>query len=505
MPLQPGEEKSISSPDAPDPSLLTLAFASLILLNKPPELTATEFIYYLRGCTQKNPASGTSHHHHHHLSTDAYWRNVCEDKDIKILELDQKLSDANAENKRLAGQLDSLKRKRDDSDANEPKAKKPKAGARKADPIPVDDLLAKWEPIKKNFEDVSPGKDNLFIVLRSLHYAKDAHNISLCLVKLCKVLASRIRSLCTCDGQEDVCIPPVQPPKETRNKKNHVTSKPGTKASKQRLPDSAWVGNVTRAIDDAFRRLFMAIARLSSTTEKPDATAKDHSSATAAASAICDLTCSILDSVYLSSYTHIMQNPAAATTTPRPVHTRDIRTGVITTLQSFLCTLAVSPSDLQANVLEGAFYTILEAAGKCLCIPASPESGDREEHANKRMALQETSKYILELLKVTVPLYQSHLASRPRAVDHTAAHHLPDLAKQRFHDAVMKGLFGELKAPEWEDLRARARGGTKTGTKRKGDDWGGIELQDEFILVDEEGFANEVWKLLDLEDFALVW
>ncbi|KAJ6261904.1 hypothetical protein Dda_2703 [Drechslerella dactyloides] len=471
--MQPSTEKAMDT-TTPATSTLTLAFASFILLNKPPELSATEFIYYLRGCVQKDPASRTSHLHH--LSNDAYWRNIVEDKDLKILELDQKLVDATIENRRLTEQL---KRKRDDDDNDNIGGPKPK----KAKPQPAaeettidHDALIKWQPVQKIYASISSG-GNLFTALRSLHHAADAQTIALRTTTLCKALSSKIDTL-TRQPNDDT--PPPQPPQDARRTR--------LSDAKRRSLDAAWVTDVTTALDDAFRRLFMAITRLQ------DITQSDPSSAdtcTSVACAVTELVCSILDSIHAASQEHAR--------TPHTC-TRDIRSGVTNILQSFLATLAAASTNNnpQSDITENILYTIVEAAGKCLCLPSTSPAAEKA-------ARKETAAYILELLKVAVPLYRSQLANH--AVDSTDANvtatasPVLELAKRRFHDAVMKGLFGERKTPSWDDLAI----GAKDATADSGRKWGGVDMQEEFVFVDEEGFAEGVWKILDLEDFALVW
>ncbi|KAF3908590.1 hypothetical protein ABW21_db0209538 [Orbilia brochopaga] len=397
--MQPAIEKTKDATGSDDSAMstLTLAFASFVLLNKPPELSATEFIYYLRGCVQKDLTSKTGHLRH--LSNETYWRNVCRDKDSRILDLDQKLIDATIENNRLAEQL---KRKRDDDDvASGDTLKKAKV-----DQVPLEDIsqdpLIKWQPVPKTYENLSSD----------------------------------------------------------------------TAAAKRRMIDAAWVADVTHAIDDVFRRLLMAITRLQSTCSQLDSCTH-----TSIASAVTDLVCEILESFHLASQAYANFNPSGP-----DIRARDIRSGVTTTLQSFLSTLAAtstnnSSTTLPAEITENILFIITEAAGKCLCMSAGTST--HASHAIEKAARKQTAGYILELLRVAVPIYRDHVTAS--AVDGRASPIL-EITKRRFHDAVMKGLFGNpTETPSWSDLTAWAKEAAA------------------------DGFAEEVWKLLDLDDFALVW
>ncbi|KAF3910928.1 hypothetical protein ABW20_dc0109496 [Dactylellina cionopaga] len=258
---------------------------------------------------------------------------------------------------------------------------------------------------------------------------------------------------------------------------------------KQLLLDSAWAGDVRRATDGIFRRLFMGLCRLS-LLAKEEQTLTIQASISNVADAISDMFCSIVDSIHISSETFNKE--------PQLSRSRDIRTDIVSILRSFISTLD-GEDELQAGVLESMIYVIVEATGKCLCVPAATNDHDTEA---KKRALQESSTYVLQLLKAALPLYREQLANnsvRGGSEGIRNATPVMELVKNRFHDYIMKGLFGESKTPAWKDLKSFTKGLVTKGT------WGGVGIQNDFVFVDEEGFAEEVWKLLELEDFTLVW
>ncbi|KAK6350085.1 hypothetical protein TWF696_006332 [Orbilia brochopaga] len=471
--------KEAASPTPPAISTLSLAFASFIILNKPPELSATEFIYYLRGCVQKDPSSRTGHLRH--LSNESYWRNICEDKDLKILELDQKLIEANMEIQRLT---ELLKRKRDDDDsiAKAPKSKK----AKTSHPEPVDalvDRLIEWQPLKRRKKTHSKPSSGTKVLtfLEVHHHVGRISNIPIRITRLCKALSVKIHSLVQAPRDD---APASQTSNDTR-----LTRQAD---SVRRRRDSEWVANVTKGIDELFRCLVMDIARLLDFTERYPPT---NSTRTTVVSAITDLIVSILASFHLASQEYA--NAESTVPANRLPRARDIRAGTTNIIQAFLTTLAACANtcyrsnNLYANIAENILFTITEAAGKCLCLPTPMHTVNNIERA----ARNDTAGFVLELLKTAVPLYRQQIAK------YTSEEHISTvlkLTKHRFHDAVMKGLFGEkAKIPSWMELQVPAKDGSKT--------WGGIEMQEQFVFVDERGFAEKVWKLLELEEFALVW
>ncbi|KAK6533516.1 hypothetical protein TWF694_002455 [Orbilia ellipsospora] len=466
------------------PSAVTLAFASLVLLNKPLELSATEFIFYLRGCVKRDASQAS---HTHQLSNQTYWEKIAKDKEVKILELNQKLLDAELNNEKLAGLL-----KRSNDGGGEPKSKRVK-NIQTGDSSLSENQLVKWEPIRKTYESILPSSENLFLILRSLHYSKDIESISSYLIKLCKTLSSKIYTLCGGDSN----LHTKQNTKDSQQTRR--TRQSDATALRQRLLESVWVQDVTKAIDDIFRRLFMAICKLADLTEK-DKTPPVQSSLNSVTVAISDLFVSIMSSIHLTSQLFYKTDNQF----PR---TRDIRPGCVEVLQCFISTLN-GVHRLQGSILESIIYVIVEAAGKCLCIPTPTVPTiprKREAQAREKEALQETSIYILRLLKATLPLYREQLVnSSLQGGSNTVEKASPvlELAKKRFHEYVMRGLFGDTKTPEWKDLKP-CRDGLSLESGNKS--WGGVGIHDDLMFVDEEGFAEEVWKLLELEDFTLLW
>ncbi|KAK6503047.1 hypothetical protein TWF481_008082 [Arthrobotrys musiformis] len=464
-------------------STLSLAFASLIFLNKPPELSFTliriEFIYFLRGCISD---SGSRTNPSQYLSNDAYWRNVCKEKDQKILELDQKLIDANLENQRLLEQLRRL-------DPNGTDAAKGKAKANSStindERLYAEGHLIKWQPVKETYEKLSSGQETIFFILRSLHYSKETKPVTVNIIKLCKAISTKIHTLCT--GDKANANPDGQTSIQTRRTRQSDAAK-----VKQKLLDAAWVADITKAFDDIFRRLFMSIARLSTMLEKEEPQII-NAARNGVTEAVSDLFCSVLDSVHAASRRF---NIELASTT------RDIRTDCVRILQSFISTLN-GEDELQGGILEAIIYVIVEASGKCLCIPKSSDSANQDTTAKEGRSLRETSVYVLRLLKVTLPLYRCQLSNSKtnRATGNPRnASPIMEIAKRKFHEYVMKGLFGEHQNPDWGVLRSY----TKENLTDMGK-WGGVGVHDEFAFVDENGFANQIWELLELEDFGLVW
>ncbi|KAK6351140.1 hypothetical protein TWF718_004311 [Orbilia javanica] len=463
-------------------STLSLAFASLIFLNKPPELSVREFIYFLRGCLQSGSESQSNLPLR--ISNDTYWRNVCKDKDKKILELDQKLIDANLENQRLLEQL----RKQDvnDNEANKGKAKA-KPSSTNVKPLSAEAHLVEWEPIKDTYEKLSSsGHEAIFLILRSLHYSKDAKPVTVNIIKLCKAISTKIHTLCTGDKAN------ANSDGQTGTQRARKTRQSDAAKTRQKLLDAAWVADATKAFDDIFRRLFMSIARLSTMLEKeePQIISAARNGVT---EAVSDLFCSVLDSVHAASRRFNIEFAS---------ETKDIRTGCIKILQSFIATLN-GEDELQSGILEAIIYVIVEASGKCLCTPKAPGYTNKTKLAEEERSLRETSIYVLRLLKVTLPLYRDQLVNsktnrspgNPRN-----ASPIMETAKRKFHEYVMKGLFGEYKNPNWDDLKSYTKVNlTDTGK------WGGIGIHEDFDIVDENGFAKQVWELLELEDFCLVW
>ncbi|KAK6536523.1 hypothetical protein TWF281_000751 [Arthrobotrys megalospora] len=463
-------------------STLSLAFASLIFLNKPPELSVREFIYYLRGCLQKDPASRTSPLQH--ISNDAYWRNVCKDKDHKILELDQKLIDANLENERLLEQI-----KRQNVEGNEV------AGEAKANPITSKEApisakghLVEWEPVKDTYENLSSGQETIFFILRSLHHSKDTKPVTVNVIKLCKAISTKVHSLCTEDKTN------TDSNSKTGTQQARRTRQSDTAKMKQKLLDTAWVADITNAFNDIFQRLFMSIARLSSMLEEEEPQIL-NAARNGVTEAVSDLFCSVLDSIHAASRRF---------NTEFPSRSKDIRTGFVKILRSFVSTLN-GEDELQGYILEAIIYVIVEASGKCLCIHKQPDSTDQEVLLKEGRALQETSVYVLRLLKVTLPLYRDQLTnSRMNRASGSTRNPSPvmEMAKQKFHEYIMKGLFGDHKTPDWNDLKSYSKENLTNTAKGA---WGGVGIHDDFTFVDENGFADQVWELLELEDFCLVW
>ncbi|KAF3134718.1 hypothetical protein TWF594_008643 [Orbilia oligospora] len=462
-------------------STLSLAFASLIFLNKPPELSVREFIYFLRGCLSSDSESQISSSLR--ISNDTYWRNVCKDKDQKILELDQRLIDANLENQRLLGQLE---RQNANDNGNTKGKGKAKPSTANLEQQSAEAHLLKWEPIKDTYEKLSSGHETIFFILRSLHYSKDAKPITVNIIKLCKAISTKIHTLCTDDKAN------ANTDGQTGTQQTRKTRQSDAARVKQKLLDAAWVADVTKAFDDIFRRLFMSIARLSTLLEKEEPQTI-NAARNGVTEAVSDLFCSVLDSVHAASRRFNIEFVSTS---------RDVRTGCIKILQSFISTLS-GEDELQGYILEAIIYVIVEASGKCLCIPKTSDTTDQDTLAKEGRSLRETSVYVLRLLKITLPLYRTQLAnSKINRVTGSPRNASPimEAAKRKFHDYVMKGLFGECKNPDWDDLKSY----TKENLTDIGK-WGGVGIHDDFAFVDENGFANQVWELLELEDFGLVW
>jgi len=144
-------------------------------------------------------------------------------------------------------------------------------------------------------------------------------------------------------------------------------------------------------------------------------------------------------------------------------------------------------NQLQQNIVEGIFYIILEAVGKCLCVPPGCST----------QALKQTAVYILCLFKAVLPIHQQH-------VDHPDASQEGDLgreAKRRFRDLITMSTFNQ-----------RKEGGSVVHVSNtdvinmveKGKQWSNVKPGEVFEIVDDE-FANEIWQILGLEVFAMIW
>ncbi|EPS37364.1 hypothetical protein H072_8950 [Dactylellina haptotyla CBS 200.50] len=479
----PKEKKRTDNPRTLPISSLSLAYASLILLNKPIELSATEFILYLRGCIQKDGAPPPRERLP--VSNESYWRNLCEDKDTQLLQLNQKLINANLENEKLT----QLVKKRKASDGEEPGSKRVKGthGAIVTHTIQTEDRLVQWEPIQETYNSISSGNENIFLILRSLHYAKDAKSIGLYLVRLCDIMSLKIRSLCKGDKE-------TRPdPKENSTQQGRRTRQSEAAAVKQKFLDTVWVNEANNAIDEIFRRLFTGIRKLSILIKNSEAPTIQSSVANVV-DAVSDLFCSIIESIHSASLSFNNENP-----NPR---TRDIRNGCFRTIQSFTSALN-GTEELEATILEAIIYIIVESAGKCLCVRKTVKYPNGDAKLQEILSLEETSIHVLRLLKFTLPLYREQLVnSSIRCGSDGVQNPSPvlELAKHRFHEYVMRGLFGDTKTPEWTDLREY---GKEIPKVNGGESWGGVGIETDFEFI-EEGFAEEVWKLLELEDFTLV-
>lgn len=341
----------------------------------------------------------------------------------------------------------------------------------------------------------SIGDDSILRCLYTLSHTTDDQEICFRLASLCRCLSNKIDALCTGATKEQELELEPERERDLKIASNNEMAGRRTRQidvaiAQRRLLDSAWFQSVDAAIDSIFRRLFQfSICKLTELTKDRQLSKTMDSSINTATGVITDLVLSMVASLHGASVELNSENPKIE-------RSRDIRPALVKVLQSFISTLDINDR-FQGGILEAALFVIIEATGKCLCYPT------RSKSSSEVQSLKETSSHILELLKVAIPLYQVKLAniSTSQADNNAELSNVLGIAKQRFHDTIMKGLFGETKLPEWKELKDHQTA-LSTGTSTTS--WGGINAHDDFTLV-EDGIADKVWQLLELGDFGLVW
>lgn len=191
----------------------------------------------------------------------------------------------------------------------------------------------------------------------------------------------------------------------------------------------------------------------------------------------------ILSSLQKSSMALLSANLSTAPSTGnRPI--KDIRLELtmvlirqLTSLNPELC--------YQRNILEGTLYHLLGIAGGILSKSFTCAGGRSDEAEVLKLAVEETSWYLLRILEATLPIVACSLGVRDGKLE--------DKARKKLKDMLVRGLFGNK-----TDEAAMATGKRKREEKGL---WECLERSrfcgDPSII--ESPFSRALWDLLGLD------
>lgn len=194
----------------------------------------------------------------------------------------------------------------------------------------------------------------------------------------------------------------------------------------------------------------------------------------------------ILSSLHKNSMVLLSATLSAAPPTGnRPI--KDIRLELTMIIIRQLTNLNLE-LDYQRNILEGTLYHILEITGGILLNSFADVSGGSDEAKILRLAMEETSWYLLRILEATLPIMACSLR--------TGNGKLEDKARKKLKNMLVKGLFGSK-----TDETAMAKG---RGKEEKRGLWECLEgsrfCGDASII--ESPFSRALWDILGLDMFS---
>lgn len=310
--------------------------------------------------------------------------------------------------------------------------------------------------------------------LRLLHFAREPHLISKTITQASEALQKVIEDFI--HGRLSTAVPPT-----------HLT-RGATATQEKELKE---IASFSQIVERSSNKILSALSTLVVSLKGPG---KDDGRAGANDQFITGGICAVVKShVGILSLLH--KNSIAllsATLSPAPStgisHIKDVRLELTIVLIRQLKSLNTE-LDYQRNILEGIFYHILEISGGILLnsfIGAS--KGSDEAEILMKLAVEETSWYLLRILEVALPIVTCYMGFEDRKFE--------DKARERLKGMLIKSLFGS-KTDE---------GGTAGGKRKKRENqeaglWECLEgsrfCSDASII--ESPFSRVLWDLLGLD------
>lgn len=146
------------------------------------------------------------------------------------------------------------------------------------------------------------------------------------------------------------------------------------------------------------------------------------------------------------------------------------------------------------NILEGIFYNLLEIIGGILLYSfAGSDKGAEKEELLVKLAVEETSWYLLRILEAILPI----VTSSWKAIDGR----LGDKSREKLKSVLIKGLFDDNKT---EGKQGIVEVGERERRKNIMGFWGRLEgpgFSDNIAIVDSP-FSRVLWELLGLDMLA---
>lgn len=139
----------------------------------------------------------------------------------------------------------------------------------------------------------------------------------------------------------------------------------------------------------------------------------------------------------------------------------------------------------QRNILEGTLYHLLGVTGNILSNSFACAGGGSDKAEILKLAVEETSWYLLRILEATLPIVACPLGVRNGKLE--------DKARKKLKDMLVRGLFGNK-----TDEAVMAKG------KRKREEKGLWECLEESKFcgdpsIIESPFSRALWDLLGLD------
>lgn len=247
----------------------------------------------------------------------------------------------------------------------------------------------------------------------------------------------------------------------------------------------------SQTVERSCNRILYALSALVNRLQEPgrkDSKVKSDQFITDGTCAVIKSLVEILSSLYKNSIA-LLSSTLSPSAGNYPV--KDIRLELTTVLIQQLKSLNTE-LDYQRNILEGTFYHILEITGGILRNSFFNGSGEGDEAGVLvKLAVEESSWYLLRILEAALPIVNSSLGVGDGALE--------DKARGRLKCMLVKGLFGNK-----TDQEAVAEGKRKKEGNQEAGIWGYLEgsrfCGDASII--ESPFSRLLWGLLGLDVFS---
>lgn len=250
------------------------------------------------------------------------------------------------------------------------------------------------------------------------------------------------------------------------------------------------IAGISQTVERSSSIILAALSKLVDSFQEPG---KEDSKAAMSNQFIADGICAvvknfvgILSSLHKNSMVLLSATLSAAPSTGN-LSIKDIRLELTMIIIRQLTSLN-SKLDYQRNILEGTLYHILGITGGILLNSFANMSGGGDEAKILKLAVEETSWYLLRILEAALPIMACSLG--------TGDGKLEDKARKKLKSMLVKGLFG-----------SKTDGTAMTKEKQKKEERGlwecleGSRFCGDASII-ESPFSRALWDILGLDVFS---